>query len=109
MAETRYYAARHSRPDLQEVREIALHQEHRDFQEIVTAVTEYTELLQLLNFRQPMSGDEIRSLLGISKSTCQTSIKRLTKMGVVVKVSFEHNTLYLLNGDHSHLIQSLLH
>jgi len=94
--------------DLRQVREIVVDTDYRQFQKIVTAITEHTELLALLCFRQPMSGKEIRAFLGTSKRTFHTSIKRLIKVGVVIKISFEHNTLYLVNGEHTQLIRSIL-
>lgn len=109
MVETGHRTPNYQGLDLRQVRKIPVDKDYRQFQKIITAVTQHTELLALLCFHQPMSGEEIRSTLGVSKGTFHTSIKRLIKVGVVIKISFEHNTLYLVNGEHTQLIQSLLH
>ena len=67
-----------------------------------------TEMLALLSFRQPMSGKDMRSFLGISKKSLHTSVKRLCKVGVLIKVKFEHHQLYVINGEHTPLVRSCL-
>ena len=91
-----------------QIQGIPLLADDRKLQKVFTAITEHTEMLALLSFRQPMSGKDMRSFLGISKKSLHTSVKRLCKVGVLIKVKFEHHQLYVINGEHTPLVRSCL-
>ena len=94
--------------DAREAQNLAVAQDPVHIQKINIAITEHIELLALLVFRGPLSGKDIRDFIGISKATFHRSIKRLIKLGVLVQIKFEHNTLYVINGRHTKKIHSAL-
>ena len=108
MAVTESYLPRGSRLDSSEVQSLTVAADPRHIQKVNAAIAEHTELLALLMFRQPLSGNDIRDFLGISKGTFLRSIRRLIKVGVLTKVSFEQNTLYVIKGQHTKAIHSAL-
>ncbi|HAW77692.1 MAG TPA: hypothetical protein DCW74_18400 [Alteromonas australica] len=102
-------SASNPRAGVSKIQNLHLALDDKKFQKIFTAITEHTELLALLSFRQPMSCKEIRRDLGFSKRTLHESLKRLTKVGVLIKINFEQHQLYVINGEHTSLIRSCLH
>lgn len=57
---------------------------------------------------QPASISELAEALGQSQTTTRQHLKRLIKMELVVHVAFEKHSLYLLNGSHAAVAQSVL-
>ena len=102
-------SARDPRARVSQVQNVHLALNDKKFQKVFTAITQHTELLALLSFRQPMSFKEIKRDLGFSKRTLHESLKRLIKVGVLIKINFEQHQLYVINGEHTSLIRSCLH
>lgn len=55
-------------------------------------------LVEELQYLQPVSIIEISDALGQSLNTTRSQLKKLQKLDLVVKTSFEHHSLYCLNG-----------
>ena len=94
--------------DAKEASCLSIAADPRHVQKVNIAIAEHTELLALLMFRQPLSGTDIRDFLGISKGTFLRSIKRLIRVGLLTRVRFEHDSLYVIKGQHTKAIQRAL-
>ena len=57
---------------------------------------------------QPADVNEISEALGQSHSTTLTQLKKLRRLDLVVRTSFEHHTLYCLNGNFNKFIEDIL-
>jgi hypothetical protein len=65
-------------------------------------------LIYELKSMQPADVNEISEALGQSHSTTLTQLKKLRKLDLVVRTSFEHHTLYCLNGNFNKFIEDIL-
>ena len=65
-------------------------------------------LIYELKSMQPADVNEISEALGQSHSTTLTQLKKLRRLDLVVRTSFEHHTLYCLNGNFNKFIEDIL-
>jgi DNA-binding transcriptional ArsR family regulator len=72
------------------------------------AITKYGGLILDLQQMQPASISEISETVGQSTSTTRNHLRRLMQLGLVIKTSFEHHSLYCLNGCYNLHITSVL-
>ena len=94
--------------DFEKIQRVPFSADDCRLQSVITAVTQHIELLALLDYQQPLSSQEVQDRLGLGKSTVHRALKRLTNIGVVKRVCFEHHHLYVVNSEHNRLIHSLL-
>lgn len=64
----------------------------------VQAITHHSGLILDLQQIQPASISEIAETVGQSTSTTRNHLRRLMQLDLVIKTSFEHHSLYCLNG-----------
>jgi len=64
----------------------------------VQAITHHSGLILDLQQIQPASISEIAEAVGQSTSTTRNHLRRLMQLDLVIKTSFEHHSLYCLNG-----------
>lgn len=62
------------------------------------AITKYSGLILDLQQLQPASIGEIAETVGQSTSTTRNHLRQLIQLDLVIKTSFEHHSLYCLNG-----------
>ena len=74
----------------------------------IQAITRHSSLILDLKAIQPASLSEIAEEVGQSTSSVRNHLKRLTQLGLVVRIAFEHHTLYCLNGDYNLHIERIL-
>lgn len=74
----------------------------------IQAITRHSSLILDLRSIQPASLSEIADEVGQSTSSVRNHLKRLTQLDLVVRVAFEHHTLYCLNGDYNVHIERIL-
>lgn len=67
----------------------------------INAITRHSGLILDLKALQPASLSEIAEEVGQSTSTVRNHLKRLAQLDLVVRIAFEHHTLYCLNGDYN--------
>jgi DNA-binding transcriptional ArsR family regulator len=74
----------------------------------IQAINRHSGLILDLKAIQPASLSEIAEEAGQSTSTVRNHLKRLTQLDLVVRIAFEHHTLYCLNGDNNVHIDRIL-
>ena len=74
----------------------------------IQAITRHSSLILDLKAIQPASLSEIAEEVGQSTSSVRNHLKRLTQLDLVIRVAFEHHTLYCLNGDYNLHIDRIL-
>ena len=74
----------------------------------IQAITRHSGLILDLKAIQPASLSEIAEEVGQSTSSVRNHLKRLTQLDLVVRIAFEHHTLYCLNGDYNVHIDRIL-
>jgi DNA-binding transcriptional regulator GbsR (MarR family) len=74
----------------------------------VAAIRRNHELLRLLVYNQPLSTAEIQEEYYIPKDRLQRGLRQLLVLELVVKVNFERNVLYAINGNFNSLIKHTL-
>ena len=74
----------------------------------IQAITRHSSLILDLRSIQPASLSEIADEVGQSTSSVRNHLKRLIQLDLVVRVAFEHHTLYCLNGDYNVHIERIL-
>jgi DNA-binding transcriptional ArsR family regulator len=72
------------------------------------AISRHGGLILDLKAIQPASLSEIAEEVGQSTSSVRNHLKRLTQLDLVVRIAFEHHTLYCLNGDYNVHIERIL-
>lgn len=72
------------------------------------AITHYSGLILDLQQIQPASISEIAEAVGQSTSTTRNHLRRLIQLDLVIKTSFEHHSLYCLNGSYNIHIARIL-
>lgn len=98
----------HAESDCREIRnEIKyFHNPRRQGRE--QAITRHSGLILDLQQIQPASISEIAESVGQSTSTTRNHLRQLMQLGLVIKTSFEHHSLYCLNGSHNVHISRVL-
>ena len=74
----------------------------------IQAITRHSGLIVDLRAIQPASLSEIAEEVGQSTSSVRNHLKRLTQLDLVVRIAFEHHTLYCLNGDYNVHVERIL-
>ncbi len=74
----------------------------------IQAITRHSGLILDLKAIQPANLSEIAEEVGQSTSSVRNHLKRLTQLDLVVRIAFEHHTLYCLNGDYNVHIERVL-
>lgn len=72
------------------------------------AITKHSGLILDLQLIQPASISEIAETVGQSTSTTRNHLRRLMQLDLVIKTSFEHHSLYCLNGRYNLHISRIL-
>jgi biotin operon repressor len=62
------------------------------------AIAQHSSLILDLQQIQPASINELAETIGQSTSATRNHLRRLMQLGLVIKTSFEHHSLYCLNG-----------
>lgn len=65
-------------------------------------------LVEELQYLQPVDITELSDALGQSLNTTRSQLKKLQKLDLVVKTSFEHHSLYCLNGHFNLFVTEVL-
>ena len=65
-------------------------------------------LIQELQYLQPVGIKDLTESLGQSLNTTRAQLKKLERLDLVVKTSFEHHTLYCLNGNFNLFVSEIL-
>ena len=65
-------------------------------------------LIQELQYLQPVGIKDLTESLGQSLNTTRSQLKKLERLDLVVKTSFEHHTLYCLNGNFNLFVSEIL-
>jgi predicted transcriptional regulator len=65
-------------------------------------------LIQELQYLQPIGISDLSDSLGQSLNTTRTQLRKLERLDLVIKTSFEHHTLYCLNGNFNLFISQIL-
>lgn len=65
-------------------------------------------LIQELQYLQPVGIKDLTESLGQSLNTTRSQLKKLERLDLVVKTSFEHHTLYCLNGNFNLFVSQVL-
>jgi predicted transcriptional regulator len=65
-------------------------------------------LIQELQYLQPIGISDLSDSLGQSLNTTRTQLRKLERLDLVVKTSFEHHTLYCLNGNFNVFVSQIL-
>jgi len=100
-AGTRYISEGHTEGDSSEVRNQISAFYNPRHQGQINAITRHSGLILDLKVLQPASLSEIAEEVGQSTSTVRNHLKRLAQLDLVVRIAFEHHTLYCLNGDYN--------
>ena len=74
----------------------------------IQAITHHSGLILDLRSIQPASLSEIAEEVGQSTSSVRNHLKRLTQLDLVIRIAFEHHTLYCLNGDYNVHVERIL-
>lgn len=88
----------HSESDCREVRNQVKSFNNPRNQGREQAITRHSGLILDLRQIQPASICEIAEVTGQSLSATRNRLRQLTQLNLVIKTSFEHHTLYCLNG-----------
>ena len=72
------------------------------------AIARYSGLILDLQGLQPASISEIAEITGQSTSTTRNHLRQLMQLDLVIKTSFEHHTLYCVNGRYNVQITRVL-
>lgn len=72
------------------------------------AINQYSGLILDLQQIQPASIFQIAEAVGQSTSATRNHLRRLMQLDLVIKTSFEHHTLYCINGRYNVHIARLL-
>lgn len=72
------------------------------------AITKHSGLILDLQQIQPASISEIAEAVGQSTSTVRNHLRRLMQLDLVIKTSFEHHSLYCLNGSYNVHVSRIL-
>ena len=81
--------------DLRIKLESAYSAEERKIKQVVAIYEEY--ITYMVN-HHPCSASDIAEAVGPSKKAVHEILKRLRNYDIVVRINFEHHTLYVLNG-----------
>jgi DNA-binding transcriptional ArsR family regulator len=107
-AGARYICQNHSASHPSEIRNQVISFHNPRHQGRIQAITHHSGLILDLKAIQPASLSEIAEEVGQSTSSVRNHLKRLTQLDLVVRVAFEHHTLYCLNGDYNVHIDRIL-
>ena len=72
------------------------------------AITRHSGLILDLQQIMPASISEIAEAIGQSTSTTRNHLRQLMQLDLVIKTSFEHHSLYCLNGSYNIHITRIL-
>ena len=100
-AGTRYLSEDHTEGDSSEIRNQISTFYNPRHQGQINAITRHSGLILDLKVLQPASLSEIAEEVGQSTSTVRNHLKRLAQLDLVIRIAFEHHTLYCLNGDYN--------
>ena len=107
-AGTRNLSEDHTESDCREIRNeiIAFYNPRRQGRD--KAITRHSGLILDLQQIMPASISEIAEAIGQSTSTTRNHLRQLMQLDLVIKTSFEHHSLYCLNGSYNVHISRVL-
>ena len=103
-----YLSEDHAASDCREIRNQIVSFYDSKHQGRINAITRHSGLILDLKAIQPANLVEIAEEVGQSMSSVRSHLKRLTQLDLIIKIAFEHHTLYCLNGDHNLHIDRIL-